>query len=123
MSTPLVLTLLIAASAGYFLYTVYRRLRFSHSSRQPLPWDRAGARFCRVLREVVLQTRVIRERPVAGILHALVMWGFAVFAWVTFEHTLQGFRGLETARPDETWYGAFAAAWAVAVLVGIIGLS
>ncbi|HUG82343.1 MAG TPA: (Fe-S)-binding protein, partial [Bryobacterales bacterium] len=47
----------------------------------------------------------------------------AVFAWVTFEHTLQGFRGLETARPDETWYGAFAAAWAVAVLVGIIGLS
>ncbi|MDA1313646.1 MAG: (Fe-S)-binding protein [Acidobacteria bacterium] len=127
MWTPFILILLIAASAGYFLYTVSQRLQFSKSSRRPLPWDRAGARFWRVLREVVLQTRVIRERPVAGVLHALVMWGFAVFAWATFEHFVQGFHGLETVRPDTTpdptWYGAFAAVWAVAVLVGISGLS
>ena len=36
---------------------------------------------------------------------------------------MQGFQGLDGARPDRGWYGWFAAAWAVAVLVGIVGLS
>ncbi len=123
MLTPVVLILLIVISAAYFTYTVYGRLQLAWSSRQLFPWDHLSMRSLRVLREVILQTRVIRARPVAGVLHALVMWGFFVFGWVTVEHTLQGFRGLETAQPDTTWYGTFAAVWAVAVLAGIVGLS
>src|SRR5262249_15739874 len=33
--------------------------------------------------EVVLQAKVIRERPLPGLAHALVFWGFCAFALVT----------------------------------------
>ena len=36
---------------------------------------------------------------------------------------LLGLRGLDAATGEHTWYGAFVAVWAVAVLVGMIGLS
>src|SRR5664279_5033004 len=33
--------------------------------------------------EVLLQKKVIRERPLAGVAHALVFWAFCAFALVT----------------------------------------
>jgi len=123
MLTPLLLVLLTVASCLYFVWIVRGRLKFAQSSGQPFPWDDIGKRLRRVFLEVLLQTKVIRTRPVAGILHALVMWGFFAFAWVSFEQMMHGFRGLDAAQADRSWYGSFAAAWAVAVLVGIIGLS
>ena len=123
MLTSLVLTILTVASCGYFLRVVRSRLKFGVAARQPLPWDGVARRLRRVFLEVLLQTKVIRARPVTGVLHALVMWGFFAFAWVSLEHMMQGFQGLDGARPDRSWYGWFAAAWAVAVLVGIVGLS
>lgn len=88
-----------------------------------LPHDRLAMRLATVFSEVVLQTRVIRERPVAGVLHALVMWGFFAFAWVSLEHFAAGFAGLGSAAPAHSWYADFAAVWALAVLAGILGLS
>ncbi len=92
-------------------------------ARPALPRINLARRLASTFLEVMLQTRVIRDRPLAGFLHALVMWGFFAFAWVSLEHILQGFAGLESAAADQSWYGAFAAVWAVAVLVGIIGLA
>jgi Fe-S oxidoreductase len=117
------LGLLLAASLSSFVVSVRRRFRFPIQSTPPLPSDRLAARLWRVFCEVLLQTRVIRDRPVPGLLHALVMWGFFAFAGVSVEHFWLGFRGLDGARPDPSWYGAFAAAWAVAVLAGIAGLA
>ena len=88
-----------------------------------LPHDKIARRLWTVFAEVVLQTRVIRERPVAGALHALVMWGFFAFAWVSLEHFATGFLGLGVIHHGHSWYGDFAGAWAVLVLVGIAGLS
>jgi Fe-S oxidoreductase len=51
------------------------------------------------------------------------MWGFFAFAWVSLEHLWLGIAGLERGGRDESWYGTFAAVWAVAVLVGIVGLA
>ena len=123
MWTPLLLVVLTVASCLYFGWVVRGRLKFAQSSGEPLPSNNILGRLRRVFFEVVLQTKVIRARPVAGILHALVMWGFIAFAWVSLEHMMHGFRGLDAAQPDRSWYGWFAAVWAVAVLVGIIGLS
>ena len=92
-------------------------------ARPALPRINLARRLASTFLEVMLQTRVIRDRPLAGFLHALVMWGFFAFAWVSLEHILQGFAGLESAAADQSWYGAFAAVWAVAVLVGVIGLA
>ena len=36
--------------------------------------------------EVLLQAKVIRERPLAGMAHALVFWAFCAFALVTLNH-------------------------------------
>ena len=41
--------------------------------------------------EVLLQSKVIRERPLPGIAHAFVFWGFCAFALVTLNHFAQGF--------------------------------
>ncbi|MBI3694111.1 MAG: 4Fe-4S dicluster domain-containing protein [Acidobacteria bacterium] len=123
MAARVVFVLLFAASLWVFARTVYRRLHFKIQKVPSLPFDHLGARLWRVFAEVGLQTRVIRDRPVAGILHALVMWGFFAFAWVSLRHLSLGIRGLDAAEPETSWYGAFAAVWAIAVLVGILGLS
>lgn len=123
MLTPIILAILLASSAGYFIRTVARRLQPMKAARPALTIDQPARRLWRVFTEVMLQTRVIRDRPVAGTLHALVMWGFFAFAWVSAEHIWQAFHGLENARPDTSWYGTFAAVWAAAVTVGMTGLA
>lgn len=124
MIERLVFTLAFVGSAVYFVRTVWRRLVPMLSAREKnLPMDRIGSRLRTALIEVVFQTRVLRERPVAGLMHALVMWGFFAFAWVSLEHFTQGFLGLDGAGDAHSWYGGFAALWALAVLIGIVVLS
>src|SRR3982074_1441058 len=40
--------------------------------------------------EVMLQGKVIKERPLPGIAHAFVFWGFCAFALVTTNHFASG---------------------------------
>ena len=128
MFERIVLLALLLLSIGYFTHVFIRRLRPIAAARTPLPRDRIPQRLWRTFSEVMLQSRVIVDRPVTGLLHALVMWGFFAFAWVSLEHLAVGFQGFDHARPDAShlgtsWYGSFAALWAAAVLVGIVGLS
>ena len=111
------------ASTWLFLATVNRRLSSVLTRRWDLELDNIAKRLWRVFVEVVLQYRVVRDRPLVGILHAAVVWGFLAFAWVSAEHLKLGLLGLENAEPSHSWYGAFAAAWAFAVIVGMVGLS
>src|SRR6266853_5374887 len=118
--------ILIALSIGslwLFLATVNRRLSSIFDRRWDIPLDNIPKRLWRVFVEAILQYRVVRDRPLVGILHAAVVWGFLVFAWVSAEHLWLGLRGLENATPAHSWYGAFAAAWAFAVVVGMAGLT
>ncbi len=110
-------------SVWLFFKTVNRRLFSKFPKHGDLPHDHILKRLWRVFVEVILQYRVVRERPVVGILHAAVLWGFFAFVWVSANHMLLGLRGLDKATGERTWYGAFVAVWAVAVLVGMIGLS
>ena len=41
--------------------------------------------------EVLLQSKVIKERPLPGIAHAFVFWGFCAFALITVNHFAEGF--------------------------------
>jgi Fe-S oxidoreductase len=114
---------LAASSVWLFLYTVHRRLISVFPKHGDLPHDNLPKRLWRLLVEVPLQYRVVRARPVVGVLHALVLWGFVAFAGASAEHLRWGLRGLGQATKTESWYGAFVAVWAVAVLVAMIGLS
>jgi len=71
--------------------------------------------------EVLLQGKVIRQRPIAGAAHALVFWGFCAFALITANHLASGF-GLAFLSPASLFgrfYFGLAAVFAVAVAVSI----
>ena len=70
--------------------------------------------------EVMLQAKVIRERPLPGLAHAFVFWGFCAFALVTLNHIAIGF-GAGFLSP-RSFYFAVAAVFAVAVAISIAGL-
>ena len=74
--------------------------------------------------EVLCQAKVIRERPLPGLAHAFVFWGFCAFALVTLNHFAVGF-GLGFLDPTGIFgrfYFYFAAVFAAACAVGIFGL-
>jgi len=122
VSQALVLVCL-AVSAWLFGRELNRRHLLRIPKAGELPRGGTGKRIWRTFVEVVLQYRVVRDRPIAGILHAAVVWGFLAFAWISARHFYLGIRGLEYAKEDQSWYGTFVAVWAIAVLVAILGLS
>ena len=75
--------------------------------------------------EVLCQGKVIRERPLPGLAHAFVFWGFLVFALVTTNHVASGF-GLRFLRYDRgvgAMYFWFTFVFAAVVAVSIAGLA
>jgi len=75
--------------------------------------------------EVALQGKVIQQRPLPGIAHALVFWGFCAFALVSLNHFAEGLNAgfLHRGSWPGKFYFAFAAVFAVGVAVGITGLA
>jgi Fe-S oxidoreductase len=75
--------------------------------------------------EVLLQGKVITQRPLPGVAHALVFWGFCAFGLVTINHALQGLGFPLLSRTN--WFGRFyfylAAVFAIAVAISIFGLA
>jgi Fe-S oxidoreductase len=74
--------------------------------------------------EVICQAKVIRERPLPGLAHAFVFWGFCAFALVTLNHVAVGL-GIGFLNPHwliGRFYFYLAAAFAIACAVGIFGL-
>src|SRR5262245_19949385 len=77
-------------------------------------------RINRFLFDVVLQRRTIRERPAAGLMHALVFWGFVAFAGYTSIEFLFGLGVVDLTHTS--WFEGYRTAlvpFAAAVLVGI----
>ena len=83
-----------------------------------------GRRVWEFVSEVMFQSKVIKQRPLPGLAHAFVFWGFCAFALVTLNHAAVGL-GLGFLSP-ESWFGRFyfyfAAAFALICAVGIFGL-
>ncbi len=81
-------------------------------------------RIRKVLWEVAAQGLVIEQRPLPGIAHAFVFWGFCVFALVTLNHFAAGF-GVPflSEHGFGRFYFWFAGAFAVFVAISITGLA
>jgi Fe-S oxidoreductase len=74
--------------------------------------------------EVMCQAKVIKQRPMPGLAHAFVFWGFCAFALVTLNHFAVGL-GLGFLDPSGMFgrfYFNLAAAFAAACATGIAGL-
>lgn len=132
MSNPswvvsLVLVVVFAASIASFAKRFRRVIDIVRAAR-PEPGWQLGPVLPRIrdfVWEVALQAKVIRERPLPGLAHAFVFWGFCAFSLVTLDHLAAGF-GLRLLDRD-SWFGRayffFVACFAVAVLVSITGLA
>jgi Fe-S oxidoreductase len=74
--------------------------------------------------EVLCQAKVIRERPLPGLAHAFVFWGFLAFALVSLNHLALalGIGFLSPTGFAGRAYFDFAAVWALLVALSIAGL-
>ena len=92
MSTPfwlmkgVVFSAALALSILMFWKELQRRLVAVHKAKGPLPWDRPERRWARVAREVLLQSKVIRHRPLPGLAHAFLLWAFLAFGLESLDH-------------------------------------
>jgi Fe-S oxidoreductase len=116
----------MAAIAGFWwrFRRVWRVIR--HSKRDPdFHLQPVPRRVVDFLWEVMLQGKVISQRPLPGFAHALVFWGFCVFALVTTNHFAEGVHlgFLNRNGAFGRFYFDFAALFAIAVAVGIAGLA
>jgi Fe-S oxidoreductase len=122
----LLLIVLVAASAALFwrrfglvLDKILQSKKDTGFSLFPL-----GQRIRDFVWEVLLQAKVVRQRPLPGLAHAFVFWAFCAFALVTLNHFAVGMGGgfLAPDGPIGRFYFYFAAVFAMACVAGIVGL-
>jgi Fe-S oxidoreductase len=121
-----VLVALLAASIGLFWMRLRKVLSAIRLARPTPDFEMRpfAPRIRQFLWEVVAQGKVIAERPLPGLAHAFVFWGFCAFALITVNHIGSGL-GAGFLSPDTgfgRFYFGFVAGWAVLVAVGIVGL-
>ncbi len=119
----LALWILVLVFVGAFAAQVATRVRLIAAAPNNFSFENPGFRIGRFLTDVVAQRRTIRERPVAGVAHALVFWGFVAFGLFTATEFLQGL-GIADFTQTE-WFDAYRVIltpFAFAVLAGILYL-
>ncbi len=122
----LLLALAILLSVGGFFARFSRVLRNILTARKDPDFhlSHVGRRVWDFFWEVLCQAKVIKERPLPGLAHAFVFWGFLAFALVSLNHFAAGF-GLGFLPPESVvgrFYFWFAAIFALLVAVSIAGL-
>jgi Fe-S oxidoreductase len=119
----IILAILIGASVAGFWYR-FRKVSSVLRNAKPTADFNLGplsSRFNLLIREVFFQSRVIAQRPLAGIAHAFVFWGFCAFALVSINHIATGF-GAPVLRRETSagrMYFVIVAVFALAVAVSI----
>jgi Fe-S oxidoreductase len=126
LAEKLLLVVLVVASAGGFWLRFRVVLDKILKSKKDASFHLfpIGKRVWDFLWEVALQAKVIRQRPLPGLAHAFVFWGFCAFVLVTLNHFASGFGAgfLDPAGSFGRFYYGFAAVFALACAVGILGL-
>ncbi|HJM47507.1 MAG TPA: heterodisulfide reductase-related iron-sulfur binding cluster [Candidatus Marinimicrobia bacterium] len=117
------LLVFIALSLGSFLYELWKRIFIVFKGTGSFPFDRLWERCFRFFREVILQEKVIRERFLPGLMHALVFWGFMAFGVITLDHFARGFNGKILGETAYSVYSWVAIPFSILVIIGIVYLA
>ncbi|HET8547322.1 MAG TPA: [Fe-S]-binding protein, partial [Bryobacteraceae bacterium] len=80
--------ILTAASVLISLRKLLPVIRTIERSKRDPGWRFGGvrSRIRAFVWEVMLQEKVIKQRPLPGLAHAFVFWGFCAFALITLDH-------------------------------------
>ena len=71
------MTSILVVALGFFTYSMYRRIRVMAAGKPEKRWDQLGKRLVGTLKVAFGQSRMFKE-PGAGIMHALIFWGFLI---------------------------------------------
>src|SRR3977135_2402804 len=122
------LFLLLVIASGVLFYRRISPVVITILKSRPDPGfalDSLSRRIRDFIWEVLCQGKVIKERPLPGIAHAFVFWGFCAFGLVTLNHfaTGLGFPFLSIDSGFGRTYFYLAAFFAIAVTISIAGLT
>ncbi len=118
---------LLVLSAGLFLWRFLRVLRTIWRSKPDADFQLAPLlpRVLEFFWQVAGQSKVISQRPIPGLAHALVFWGFCAFSIVSLNHVLLGL-GIHWIDPRSGSFGplyffcASLFAWVVAASIVLL---
>ena len=122
MST-LAFWILLLLFLAAFAVQVARRVQLIAAAPNTFSLDHLGTRTRRFVVDVLLQRKTIAERPLTGLMHAFVFWGFVAFGGYTLTEFLHGLGIVDLTHAG--WFRAYRLALtppATAVLVGILYL-
>ncbi len=126
MIKQILFSLSVIITIAVFIYTMQRVFKyFKFTKKKPL--DNIGARIWVTIKVAFFQEKILRK-PVIGMMHALVWWGFIVIIFGTIEMIIDGLLGtdriLHVLGPVYDWIMAggdiFAAIIVVAVTLFLI---
>jgi heterodisulfide reductase subunit C/nitrate reductase gamma subunit len=96
MIKQIVFAFTILITLGVFFYTIGRIVKFFRFTRPAFPVKDFGKRINVMLTVAFGQTKIFRK-PVLGLFHALVFWGFCVIIFGSVEMVIDGLTGTEKA--------------------------
>ena len=127
MTTPetWIFRILVLGFVAAFLAQVTKRARLVLRARNNITIadEETGSRLLRFMTEIIFQSRTIGERPLVGLAHLGVYWGFVAFAGYTCVQFLAGL-GIVDLTDTKAFhvYAIVLVPFAIAVSVGIVGL-
>ena len=115
--------LLVLLAAVLFGQQMSVRVRLFLRAKDNLRLDDLGARAGNFVADVVFQRRVFRNKPLVGLAHLFVFWGFVAFGGYTLGEFLKGL-GIVDITGTRVFhaYTLLLVPFASAVLAGIVGL-
>ena len=96
-ASNVVFIVFVALATGFFALNVQRLVGYMRLGRPDDRTDRPLRRLGNLFGIAIGQSKILRE-PIAGVMHALIFWGFMVLTVGTIEFILEGiFRGFSLA--------------------------
>jgi heterodisulfide reductase subunit C len=94
MTKQIIFAISLLITLGVFFYTIRRIIKFFRFTRPAFPVKDFGKRIKVMLTVAFGQTKIFRK-PVLGLFHALVFWGFCVIIFGSIEMVIDGLTGSE----------------------------
>jgi heterodisulfide reductase subunit C len=94
MTKQIIFTITLLITLGAFTFTISRIVSYFRLTRSAFPVRNFGKRLKIMLSVAFGQTKIFR-RPVIGLFHAIVFWGFCVIIFGSLEMVIDGLTGTD----------------------------
>lgn len=123
MVSQIIFAIALLITLSIFAFTTWRYVRLFMLTQPAFRVRNFGKRFGLMMKVAIGQTKMFR-RPILGLIHALVFWGFLVILIGSIEMVIDGLAGLERSLSVLGWFYNFVIAsgdvFAIIILVAII---